>query len=110
MLGDIQTQNSAVSLYCVVLVWDLVSASALLDQGILKVRGFELSWKYVSKIPASCMLRKCTYWGSGGNRGAEIPLATHKTKSEEHTKEEKPDTEKAEENIKTNKLPSEGKC
>lgn len=42
--------------------------------------------------------------------GAKIPLATHKTKSEEHTKEEKPDTEKAEENIKTNKLPSEGKC
>ncbi|KAB0361096.1 hypothetical protein FD754_005252 [Muntiacus muntjak] len=31
-------------------------------------------------------------WVEGS--GAKIPLATHKTKSEEHTKEEKPDTEK----------------
>ena len=46
-------------------------------------------------------------WEEG--RGGKIPLTTHKTKSEEHTKEEKPDTEKAEENIKTDKLSSEGK-
>ena len=44
-------------------------------------------------------------WEEG--RGGKIPLATHKTKSEEHTKEEKPDTEKAEENIKTDKPSTE---
>eukprot|EP00069_Balaena_mysticetus_P015591 bmy_09274T0 len=38
--------------------------------------------------------------------GGKIPPATHKTKSA-HTKEEKPESEKAEENIKTDEASSE---
>ena len=39
--------------------------------------------------------------------GGKIPPATHKTKSEENTKEEKTDSKKAEENIKTDEPSSE---
>ncbi|XP_059038129.1 hsc70-interacting protein-like [Mustela lutreola] len=39
--------------------------------------------------------------------GGKIPPATHKTKSEDGIKEEKPDSKKAEENIKTDELSSE---
>lgn len=47
-------------------------------------------------------------WVEG--RGVKYHLLSSKTKSEEHTNEEKPDTGvAAEENIKTDKLSSEGK-
>ena len=39
--------------------------------------------------------------------GGKIPPATHKTKSEENTKEEKADSKKVEENIKTDEPSSE---
>ena len=39
--------------------------------------------------------------------GGKIAPATHKTKSGEHTMEEKPDGDKAEENVKTYKPSSE---
>uniref|UniRef100_A0A8D0PIR5 ST13 Hsp70 interacting protein n=1 Tax=Sus scrofa TaxID=9823 RepID=A0A8D0PIR5_PIG len=54
-------------------------------------------------------LNKCLFFffPSSLSMGGKIPPATHKTKSEENTKEEKTDSKKVEENIKTDEPSSE---